>query len=184
MTTDTNSAPVARYDLNTIRYHWITAVLVVGLWAVGQTIDDFARGTPRTAARSAHIVTGVVLALIIVARLYWRVRSGTKLPAANTGLADVLARAVHSILYLLLLCTVVLGIANAWIRGDMILGLGRIPSIAPGNKDLKETVENLHALSANATVILAGLHAAAGLFHQFILRDRLLLRMMPDRSAR
>ena len=184
MSIDTAATSAARYDIKTIRYHWISAVLVLGLWVVGQTIDDFARGTPRTAARSAHIVTGVLLALVVIARVAWRAREGTKLPPASTGPADLLARTVHGMLYLLLLSTVVLGIANAWIRGDMILGLGRIPSVAPGNKELKETVENLHALSANAIVSVAGLHAAAGLFHQFVLRDRLLLRMMPERKPR
>lgn len=184
MAIDTTATSAVRYDTKTIRYHWISAVLVAGLWIIGQTIDDFPRGTPRTAARSAHIVFGVLLALVVIARLAWRARSGTRLPAASSGLAEALTRVVAGILYVLLLSTVALGVLNAWIRGDMILGLGRIPSIAPGNTGLKDSIENLHALSANAIVIVAGLHAGAALFHQFVLRDRLLLRMMPERKAR
>jgi cytochrome b561 len=34
-----------------------------------------------------------------------------------------------------------------------------------------------HGLAANAVLIVALLHAAAGLFHQFIQKDRLLRRM-------
>ena len=182
-----NPAPAAvpdRYDKATIRYHWITALLVVMLWIVGQTIDDFARGMPRTSVRSGHIAGGVLLAVILVARIWWRVRSGTRVAPANQGLADVAARAVHGLLYVLLILTVCLGISNAWIRGDTIVFLGKIPSLAPGNKELKEAVENLHGLAANATLVLAGLHALAGLVHQFVLRDGLLYRMLPARRTR
>ncbi len=183
MTTPATATGAVRYDVMTIRYHWITALLVVLLWVAGQTIDDFARGVPRTGVRSLHILTGAALALIVLGRLYWRFSNGTRLPAANQGAADLAARAVHGILYLLLLATVGLGIANAWIRGDTILWIGKIPSIAPDNKGLKETVENLHGLCANATLILAALHAAAGLVHQYVLKDGLLLRMMPERRG-
>lgn len=39
------------YDSRTIFLHWLTALLVVGLWIAGQTIDFFPRGTPRMTAR-------------------------------------------------------------------------------------------------------------------------------------
>ena len=49
--------PVAAfaYDRRTIRMHWISAALVIALWCLGQTIDWFPRGTPRSLARSVHI---------------------------------------------------------------------------------------------------------------------------------
>jgi cytochrome b561 len=40
-------------------------------------------------------------------------------------------------------------------------------------------VETLRALFANSTLIVAGLHAAAGLFHHFVLKDDVLRRMLP-----
>jgi cytochrome b561 len=36
-----------------------------------------------------------------------------------------------------------------------------------------------HALAANALAILAGLHAAAALFHHYVMRDDILRRMLP-----
>lgn len=76
-----------------------------------------------------------------------------------------------------------LGVANAWVRGDLILGLGRIPSMARGNKELKEAAGHLHGLAANTVLIVAGLHALAGLFHHYVLKDGLVLRMMPQRRG-
>ena len=40
-------------------------------------------------------------------------------------------------------------------------------------------IHGWHALAANAILIVAGLHAAAALFHHFILRDATLRRMLP-----
>src|SRR6185437_8828913 len=42
----------ARYDRLSILLHWITAVLVVILWTLGQTIDFFPKGAARIDARS------------------------------------------------------------------------------------------------------------------------------------
>jgi len=52
--------------------HWLTAALVISLWALGQTIDWFPKGNPRVFARSMHISLGIALALVLVARIHWR----------------------------------------------------------------------------------------------------------------
>ena len=84
-------------------------------------------------------------------------------------------------LYLLLVATVLLGIANAWIRGDTLFMLVKIPAFDPGNTALKGFVEDLHSWAANTLLIVAGLHAAAALLHHFALKDDILRRMLPRR---
>lgn len=167
------------YDRRTIVLHWLTAALVVGLWVLGQTIDWFPKGAPRTAARSTHIVCGALLAAVIVSRIWWRATGGMHLRAADAGALRVLSTLVHRGLYLMVCITVTLGIANAWIRGDSIFGWFRIPSFAPADKALRESIENFHGLSANVLLCLAGLHATAALIHHFVWKDRLLKRMLP-----
>ena len=54
-----------------------------------------------------------------------------------------------------------------------------IPAYDPGNRSLTRLVHGWHALAANTVLIAAGLHAAAALFHHFILRDATLRRMLP-----
>jgi cytochrome b561 len=80
--------------------------------------------------------------------------------------------------------TVALGITNAWVRGDTLIGLFKIPSLAPGDKALKSLIENLHGTFANVLLIAAGLHALAGLTHHFLLHDDVLSRMLPRRTPR
>jgi cytochrome b561 len=168
------------YDRGTIVLHWLTAILVVTLWSVGQTIDWFPRGGPRTWARSAHILAGATLLIVLVVRIGWRTTRGRRLPAVDPTWLAALARATHAALYALLAVTLLLGLTNTLVRGDNILGLFKIPSIAPGDKILRQTIEDWHGLSANILLGVAGFHALAALFHRFVLRDRVLGRMLPS----
>jgi cytochrome b561 len=93
-----------------------------------------------------------------------------------------IARATHWLLYVLLAIAVGLGAANVWVRGDSILNLLRVPPYDPGNRALMHLVGGWHALAANTLLIVAGVHAAAALFHHYVLRDATLRRMLPWES--
>ena len=103
---------------------------------IGQTID-FAR-----------------LAGVFVARFGWRMTRGRAL----------LASLVHRALYTLIAATLVLGLTNVWVRGDMIFNLFQITPFDPSNQGLRHMIGGWYALAANAILIVAGLHAAAALF--------------------
>ena len=174
------------YDRRTIGLHWITAFAVLFMWVGAHAIDWFAKGPPRVDARSVHIVVGAALAMLVAYRLSWRRNGAARLPyaASWTGL---LARLMHGALYALIFATIALGISNAWMRGDSLFGIGRIPPFgtydASTRHALSESIVSLHSLSANLLLLLAGCHAAVALFHQFVLKDSLMTRMLPlDRS--
>jgi cytochrome b561 len=177
-------SPSFQYDRRSIVLHWLSAALVIALWAIGQTIDWFPKGTPRSFARSVHIVLGLTLALVLLARLWWRLGGGAKSPLAGTAWLDRAATLTHRLLYLLLAVTVMLGIANAWVRGDTLFNALTIPAFDPGNKDLRDTVEDWHGLAANVLLIVALFHATAGLLHHFVFKDDVLRRMLPTRTPR
>jgi len=172
-------APDVSYDRRTIQLHWLTAVLVGLLWGIAQIIDFFPKGAPKIAVRSVHIVLGVGLAVVLLQRIVWRIRSGRRLPLVNDGLVGHSARIVHWALYAGLAAVIVLGIANAWARGDSIFNLFSIPKLYASKPQLKPSIENLHKTLANALMILAAAHATAALVHHFILRDSVLRRMLP-----
>jgi cytochrome b561 len=181
---ETIAAAPLRYDSRSILLHWLTAALVATLWSLGQTIDWFPKGDLQIAARSLHIVLGVALALVLVCRLLWRLGDGTQLPPAGAGWLDKVAALTHKLLYVLLVATVTLGLANAWVRGDTLFGLLTIPAFDPGNKGLRTTIQDWHGLAANVLLFVALGHAAAGLLHHFVLKDDVLRRMLPLRPQR
>src|SRR5215470_4989797 len=152
-----------RHDPITIALHWITAMLVGVLWVIGQTVDVFPNGPLRVDYRSVHIVLGVALALVLIARLVWRLTRGGMLPPLDHGVLLAIARVTHCLLYALLIIAIGFGITNVWVRGDSIFNLFRVPQYDPGNRELVHLIGGRHALFANAVLIVAGLHAAAAL---------------------
>jgi len=168
-----------RHDPTTIALHWISAALVVLLWTIGQTIDVVPNGPLRVDYRSLHITLGVVLGVVLLARLAWRMTRHAGPPPIVHGAMLLIARTTHWLLYVLLVLTVGIGLVYLWMRGDVIFNEFRIPAYDPGNRALMHQVGGWHALAANAILIVAGLHAAAGLFHHYVLRDATLQRMLP-----
>ena len=168
-----------RYDGTSILLHWVTAALVVALWTLGQTIDFFPKGAPKIDARSTHFVLGMALGVVLLIRIVWRASAGRSLPPATPGGGGVAAKVVHYGLYTLVAATVVLGVFNAWQRGDVFFNVYTIPKLIPGDVALKKTLEALHGDFADVVLIVAGLHALAALVHHYLLRDSVLRRMLP-----
>jgi cytochrome b561 len=48
---------------------WVTAVLVIVLWSIGQAIDFVPKGTQRTEYIYRHIVSGMLARLVLFVRL-------------------------------------------------------------------------------------------------------------------
>lgn len=177
------SPGAGRYDGRTMFFHWATALLIVAQFAGAWTIDLFPSGSLRVDARSLHITVGTLLAVLLLARLVWRATEGRRLPLADEGLANVAAKGTHWALYALLLAMVSVGLFLAWVRGDSLYNLVRIPAFDPGNRGLRNQVQDLHATIGWLIIGVAGIHTAAALFHHYVRRDGVLSRMLPPRSA-
>jgi cytochrome b561 len=175
------SPTATRYDRATMAFHWATVLLVLGNWLGAQTIDWFPRGPLRVDARSVHITVGVLLTLLLVGRVVWRATQGRRLPLADRGPLNILAKGTHWLLYGLLFAMVGLGLGLTWSRGDSIFNLFALPALDPANKALPHQLEGLHNTVGYAILALAGIHAAAALVHRFLWHDGVLARMLPGR---
>jgi len=134
---------------------------------------------PRVEARSVHISLGLCLGVLLAVRILWRSTRGRGLPPADKGLLQTLAKTVHYALYALLIVMVLIGIFLVYVRGDNFFGLFSIPAFDPNNKALRDNVGELHGTIATIILILAGLHASAGLIHHYFWHDGVLRRMLP-----
>lgn len=167
----------ARYDAATIYFHWLTVVLVVGLWVIGMTAGWFPRGPQRATVWSVHVMLGFAATLVIAARIVWRAAFGYAPPPANAGLLHVASEAVHYLLLGLLVTVLATGIATASYRGFNIFGVWEVPQFGSGDRATRRSLREWHELAAHATMVVAGVHAAAALVHQYVWRDRLIDRM-------
>jgi cytochrome b561 len=166
------------FDRATIWLHWLTALLVVLLWTIGQTAEWFPRGSAgRFAMWSSHFTLGALLALIYIVRVIWKLTGQRRLPGVGSPGLVKLAAAGHGALYLGLALVVGLGIADAVSRGSNVWGLFHYPQLI--DKDWRQPLTHWHGLGANILLGVAGAHALIALVHQYVWRDGVLTRMWP-----
>lgn len=180
--TDLHSATHPRYDRLTQWFHWLTAATVIFLFASAHIWENLPKGTDlRRGLQSVHISLGIALAVLIVARIVWRVFVGTHLRAEGSRATRLLAKLGHLALYALLLAQVTLGFLFRWAQGERFefFGWFAIPAPVTISHDLSHTLGGLHDTVAWVIIILAGLHACAALIHHAVLKDSTLRRMLP-----
>ena len=175
-----------RYDPPAMTLHWLTALLVLTLWALAQAWGFLQHGTPpRHELQALHVSLGLVLIVVLALRIGWRAGPSRRLPPAATGAAELAARAMHYLLYALLLAEVALGLGFRWAGPDPLgfFGLFTIPAPFALTQQQGRTIAELHQWIGDSIVALAALHALAALFHHLWLRDDTLLRMLPGRGG-
>jgi cytochrome b561 len=186
---DTSTRVVAgddgtNYDNVAIALHWATAFLVVVQFALAETWDWFAKPTRET-MESLHVSLGVLLTLVIVARLIWRWIPGHQTSSLETGWVRLASKAVHYLLYALLVAQAGLGFVIGWAAGHPIhfFGLPIPGPMAALDRPLRHELREFHEWIGWAIVILAACHSLAALYHHYVLKDRVLKRMLPGSST-
>ena len=106
---------------------------------------------------------------------------GHKVTPASTGWTDTMARMVHWLLYALLVFQSLFGWYVRWSEGEEMSFFGLlIPSpLTPVSRQMHHQIQEWHGWVGWAIVIVAAGHAAAALYHHFVLRDSVLVRMLP-----
>src|SRR5690606_14500644 len=174
-----------RYAAASIALHWLMLLLMVAVYAAIELREFFPRGSsPREALKMWHFMLGLsVLGLVwlrIAARIVW---------AAPDSRADgpvwqqLAARATHAALYALMIGMPIAGWLILSAEGEAIPFYGlELPALVGKDEALAGRVEGLHELGGTIGYWLIGLHALASLYHHYVLRDRVLSRMIPRRT--
>jgi cytochrome b561 len=172
-----------RYDPVAMSLHWATVFLVLANFLLAETWESFARPT-RHAMIAAHMSFGILLASAVLARIVWRQIPNRQTPPALEGLIGLVSRAVHGLLYGLLVVQATLGFLLRWSGGEAMsfFGLQIPPPFARWSKPAHNLTGEMHDLIGWTIIIVALGHAGMALYHQFVVKDRVLLRMLPGRS--
>jgi cytochrome b561 len=131
---------------------------------------------------SWHKWAGVVILALSVVRLLVRLRGPVPQDLAMPAWQRGAAHATHHALYLLFFAVPLVGWAYSSAAGFPVVWFGvlPLPDFVPVDKQLADTLKELHELLAYALGALVLLHIAAALKHQLVDRDGLMERMWPN----
>lgn len=163
--------------------HWITALLIVAMFALAIWFKAFDPGDGPLKAMlyNLHESIGVTIWVLVLVRIVVRLATGApKLPVGTPGAVRLLATLNHIALYLVLLVQPVIGVlvANAWVGPLQWFGLFPIPAlIGKQPESVGHNLDYLHSLGALALLLLLILHVAGALYHATVRRDGVIRHM-------
>jgi cytochrome b561 len=167
------------YSRVSIALHWLMLVLLAAVYACIELREYYPRGSDiREGLKTWHFMLGLSVFVLVWVRLVARWR--TPLLAPEPGWTRWPAAAGHLALYGFMIIMPILGWTALSADGKEIPFFGlSLPALVAPNKALGGQVEGLHVILGVAGYWLIGLHAAAALLHQYVLKDGTLRRMIP-----
>lgn len=175
-----------RYYGLSISLHWVMLVLLIAVYACMELRGYYPKGSDiREGMKSWHFMLGLSVFVLVMVRMAARLlRPAPPITPIQPDWQRWLARAVHLSLYVFMIGMPIAGWIILSASGKMIPFFGlSLPPLIGENKALAEQVKELHETVATVGYFLIGLHAAAALFHHYIVRDNTLRRMLPIRNS-
>ena len=166
-------------------FHWLMALLIFGLLALGFYMADLPLSPEKLQFYSWHKWAGVSVFALVWLRLVWRLtHRPPALPLGMSKWQQWAAHAGHFALYLLMIAIPLSGWLMSSAKGVQTVWFGvlPLPDLLARDKALGQQLEELHSALNIGLLVLIGVHAAAALMHHVFHKDDILRRMLPGRS--
>ena len=167
--------------------HWLIVVLVALQFVLGIYGHGLPVSIERLMVLARHKSLGLTIFALVLLRLGWRLYSPPPpLPPASHWFLDTAAHWSHGLLYTLLLAMPPVG----WLYSSASnltvswFGMFALPNLVRPDKHLAHGLLLAHQSMAWVLLTIVVIHAGAALWHHFLLRDDVLMRMLPFTRGR
>jgi len=172
------------FDSLTIGLHWVSVVLVLAMFASAwlHALAEARQSDFTPVLLQIHRSFGVTIWVVTALRLAWRLTNASlpSFPAHMTKLHRATVKLSEYGLYALLLGQPATGLLATVFSGrPFALFFWGISPLMPRHEMLRAAFLLSHEIGAWALAALVVSHAAAALFHHFVLRDDVLECMAP-----
>lgn len=150
-----------RYKWPAMVLHWLMAVVLLGLIALGHYMESMPKNTPDRAYFFAlHKSMGLVALVLILLRMAWRATRVAPLPLPNMPIWEIRAAAwSHRLLYVCMFLQPLTGYLSSSFNKYGIKFFGvRLPSWGWENAALRELFAGIHGFIGVAFVVLIAVH--------------------------
>lgn len=173
----------SRYGAGARTFHWLTVVLVLAAYGLSQGDRYSLYSADADGIRRIHETLGVLAFLVVVPWLLWRLIDGAPAKPPMPRPMAAAAKLVQFGLYALLLGIPATAVLGTWLEGIPLTLHGfDIAPQTPEARGLGQLLMEVHTTLGDTLLWVAGLHAAAALFHRFYLRDEVFQSMAPGRG--
>jgi len=169
-----------KYSRTIRTLHWVLAILLIGLLIAGTIMHNSSDEATKFAMIKLHAPLGLLAGLLLLVRTFFAFKHARPAPDPNWSFAvKWVSKIVHILLYILPLALVGSGIATMIISGlGDILRLG-LPEVWPKLGGLASA--QAHGIFGKLFLASLVLHIAGAVYHQWVVKDDLLARMMPGK---
>ncbi len=170
-----------RYNKVSIALHWLIGLMIFCAFPLGLYMADLPLSPQKLQYYSWHKWAGVSIFFLVMIRILWRTWHKPPPPVTMPNWQRLAAEAVH---YLLYACMVIVPLSG-WLMSSakgfqtVWFGVLPLPDLLDKNKELGETLEEVHELLNWGMLGLVVAHVGAAFEHQFIKKDGLIGRMNP-----
>ena len=173
------------YGSLSIGLHWLMLLLLAAVYATVELRGYFPKGSdPREALKHWHFMLGLaVLALVALRLVAHFIGPIPGIEPAPPRWQTLSSRLMHFALYALMIGMPPAGWLLLSAEGKAIPFFGlQLPALIGESKDLAVTIKELHETGGTIGYFIVGFHAAAALFHHYVVGDNTLRRMLPGRD--
>ena len=172
-----------RYGAVATAMHWATAVAIFGLLGSGLMLEQAGTEAAKVQLLRVHATVGILVFVLTLLRLGWWAFADRRPdePAGMPVWQAMAARWVHRLFYIVILIMGASGLAMLGLSGAGLILFAGQPGLLPDFALYPPRVP--HGLGAWTMMALIAAHVAAALYHQLILKDRLLGRMGLGRAG-
>jgi cytochrome b561 len=168
-----------QYSKRTSILHWLIFLLVGGAFFLGHYLADLENTQEKLSLLPVHFLTGDLILILVLVRIYFRKKDGEPAPANANPLLNKLATATHGLLNISLIVVAISGTVTVLTSGVIEALKKSDPSLIPDFDKVGAMV--FHQFFIGAMLLLLALHVVATLYHQFIVKDNLMRRIMIKR---
>lgn len=177
------------YSTAARHFHWWTVLLIAIQLPVGIYMVNLGARTnfapPTGQLYDGHKVLGLIILLLVAARLAYRLLHGA--PGDEPTLEPwqrLVSHVTHWAIYGLLLIVPLLGWAAVSAYGPFQPFGIPLPAILGQDGAMATRLFTAHKAAAILLMALVAMHVGAALFHYFIRKDGVLMRMLPQAGRR
>lgn len=174
-----------RYGSLSIGIHWLMLLLFIALYACIELRGFYPKGSvTREGLKTWHFMLGMLVFALVWVRLAARLSGPAPvIKPEPPSWQQLSAKLLHLALYALMIIMPLTGWLLLSATGKPIPFFGlQLPALIGESKAFATQLKEIHETVGTAGYYLIGLHAAAALYHHYIVRDDTLTRILPSRN--